>query len=229
VRWLIFLAALLAAPAHAEVTPPCDRCLLDVPKGDALPMLVVLHGDRETATAAHARWRAAAKKRKWVLLSLDCPIAEGCTNKEHSWWQWGGEPTWITARVADVASQISIDPTRVYLAGWSGGATYLGMRSIAWPGTFAAIVIHGGGQPPWDETVCPSKSLPAYFFVGDKNPLHHLAKGLRSYLEACKQEVKWDVIRGAKHDGEHEALTTKKGAAILDWLAAHARGESHAP
>ena len=220
---IAFAAMLVATSAHAE--PPCEGCLLDIPKGtkDPMPMLVVMHGDRETATAAHARWRTIARKQKWVLLSLDCPRADGCTNKEHSWWQWGGEPQWIKDRVATVVGSASIDPKRIYLAGWSGGATYLGMRSIAWPDTFAAIVIHGGGQPPWDEAACPDKPLPAYFFVGDKNPLHHLAQGLRSYLESCKQEVKWDLIKGAAHAGEHQALTLRKGVAILAWLDAHAR------
>lgn len=214
---------LVATTAYAE--PPCKGCLLDVPKSDApLPMLVVMHGDREAAPAAHARWRAAAKAKKWVLLSLDCPVDDGCTKaKEHSWWQWGGEPRWIVERVADVRERVAIDPARIYLAGWSGGATYLGMRAIAWPDTFAAIVIHGGGQPPWDEAVCPAKPLPAYFFVGNKNPLHHLAQGLRKYLEACKQEVTWDVIEGAAHAGEHRALTKKKAMAILDWLARRPR------
>src|SRR5689334_23255801 len=123
---------LVASTAHATIEPPCKGCLLDVPKSDTpLPMLVVMHGDREAAPAAHARWRAAAKQRKWVLLSLDCPVDEGCTKaKEHSWWQWGGEPQWIVERVADVRERVAIDPARIYLAGWSGGATYLGMRAI---------------------------------------------------------------------------------------------------
>lgn len=217
------MLVLVASTAHA--TPPCKGCLLDVPKSDEpLPMLVVLHGDREAAPVAHMRWRAAAGQRKWVLLSLDCPVAEGCTKaKQHSWWQWGGEPQWILDRVADVRARVSIDPARIYLAGWSGGATYLGMRAIAWPDTFAAIVIHGGGQPPWDEAACPANPLPAYFFVGNKNPLHHLAQGLRAYLERCKQEVKWDVIDGAAHAGERRALTKRKAIAILDWLASRRR------
>lgn len=234
---------LVASTASAGVDPPCAGCLLDVPKADGpRPMLVVMHGDREGAQAAHARWRAAAKRRGWVLLSLDCPITDGCTKaKQHSWWQWGGEPQWVLDRVAEVRESVAIaaravtsaargderaltiDPARIYLAGWSGGATYLGMRAIAWPDTFAAIVIHGGGQPPWDEAACPTKPLPAYFLVGTKNPLHHLAKGLRAYLEGCTQPVTWDVVQGADHAGEHRALTTRKALAILDWLAARPR------
>ena len=218
---MLLALLLVAATAAAEVKPPCTSCVLDVPaSSEALPMLVVLHGDRETASAAHARWRAAAKKRKWVLLSLDCPVADGCSKaKQHSWWQWDGEPRWVLDRVADVMTQVKIDPARIYLAGWSGGATYLGRHASAWAETFAALVIHGGGQRPADET-CPATPLPAYFLVGNKNPLHHLAQGLRDYLETCKQDVTWDLLAGAAHAGEHRALTTRKALAILDWLAA---------
>jgi poly(3-hydroxybutyrate) depolymerase len=216
----------LAGVAHAE-KPPCERCRVQVPSlrmaDNSLPMLVVMHGDREDATRAFNRWRTAAKQARWVLVALDCPRSEGCTNKEHSWWQWGGEPQWTIDRVKELVASLPVDRNRIYLAGWSGGATYLGMRSIHWTDTFAAIVIHGGGQPPWDEKTCPAKPLPAYFFVGDKNPLHHLAKGLRAYLESCKQDVKWDVIKGAAHADEHTALTTKKALQIFDWLDKHAR------
>jgi hypothetical protein len=31
-----------------------------------------------------------------------------------------------------------------------------------------------------------------YFMVGDGNPLHHLAKSLRDYFDACGGEVVWD-------------------------------------
>ena len=40
------------------------------------------------------------------------------------------------------------DPTRTYLAGWSGGATYIGYRAAAWSEHFAAVSLAGGGAPP---------------------------------------------------------------------------------
>ncbi|MCE9577201.1 MAG: PHB depolymerase family esterase [Deltaproteobacteria bacterium] len=209
------------ATAHAAPTAPCARCTLDVPASATgpMPLLVVLHGDRERATAARDRWRAAAKDRGWALLSLQCPTDLGCTD---SWWKWDGEPAWIEAQVAAVAAQVDIDPARVYLAGWSGGSTYLGKHATAWTDTFAAVVIHGGGSPP-DTYGCPSRALPAYFLVGDKNPLHYLMKDLRTWFADCDQELTWDLVKGGAHEDESRALTRAKGVAILDWLAARAR------
>jgi hypothetical protein len=66
-------------------------------------------------------------------------------------------------------------------------------------------------------------ALPAYFLVGDRNPLHALARELRAYVEGCQQRVVWDVLAGADHDGEARALTAKKANQILDWLAENKR------
>jgi poly(3-hydroxybutyrate) depolymerase len=182
------------------------------PKGDTpVPLVVVLHGDREHARDAAARWRTATNRHGWALLALDVP--EG-----NSWWRWDGDPAWVIAQVDDYARHRAIDRSRVFLVGWSGGATYIGMHAAAWRGTFAAVVIHGGGMAPGDDTCT---DLPAYFLVGDKNPLHGLAKDLRGYFETCKAEVAWDLVRGADHGKEEAALTAKKAGAILAWLGAH--------
>ncbi len=214
------ILATLATAAHAAPAP-CARCTLDLPAAPPgpVPLLVVLHGDRERATAARDRWRAAARDRGWALLSLQCPADRGCTD---SWWKWDGEPAWIEAQVAAVAAHVAIDPARVYLAGWSGGATYLGKHATMWSDTFAAVVIHGGGSAP-DTYGCPSRPLPAYFLVGDRNPLHHLMKDLRAWFEGCDEELVWDLVKGGAHEDESRALTRAKGLVILDWLAARAR------
>ena len=217
-----------AAAAPEKPKPPCAGCTLDVYGGDKAPMplLVVLHGDREQASWAAARWRAAAKQRGWALLSLQCPASEKCGG---SWWQWNGDPQWVRDRVAQVAAQVSIDRDRTYVAGWSGGATYLGLRAPAWHDTFAAVVIHGGGMAPREEApACPARALPVYFLVGNGNPLHELARDLRDYFVRCKQDVEWTLIPGADHAKEALALDPRRAAAILDWLAARSRARDPA-
>jgi len=220
--WKLALASLaLAHAATAAVAPPCERCTLDVPRQldhdhpGPVPLLVVLHGDREAATAATRRWRAAALARGWVLLGLQCPTQEGCKD---SWWKWDGDPAWLLAQIAKVEASVAIDPKRVYLVGWSGGATYLGRHAQAWEATIAALVFHGGGHQP-SEAECVGR-LPAYFLVGDRNPLHELMKDLRAYFDRCGQDVAWDLVRGGDHDKEERALDRAKALAILDWLAA---------
>lgn len=211
---------LVEKSARAEVRPPCTGCAVVVPKAkDKVPLLVVLHGDREKATISIERWRAAATTRGWAVLAIQCPADQGCTNKDHSWWQWNGDPKYVMAQIDALAKSVAIDRARIVLAGWSGGATYIGMRGPDWRGV-AAVILHGGGMPPISDTDlppgCPAK-LPAYFLVGDKNPLHYLAKNLRDYWQACKQPVEWELIKGGDHDREDMALDRKKAIAILDW------------
>ncbi len=215
---LLTLAAMVAS-AHAAPAP-CKGCVLDVPDGkDAVPLVVVLHGDREHASAAAARWRAAVGKRGWALLAIECPADRGC---KRSWWQWDGEPSYVFDLIDAASKARAIDPARVYLVGWSGGASYIGRRAQAWSERIAAIVIHGGGIPPAADD-CPAHALPAYFLVGDRNPLHQLAVRLRAFFDGCKQDVTWDLVAGADHGKEEMALTAKKAAAILDWLGARRR------
>jgi len=228
-----FVACLgvLAPRAYAGVQPPCNGCTLELPAArgtqDApahnLPLLVVLHGDRERAPAAAERWRGAARQRGWAVLALQCPVDQGCKD---SWWQWNGDPGWIVDQVAAVANAVPIDPARIYLAGWSGGATYLGMHAPAWSAVFAAVVIHGGGHRP--SAGCPERPLPAYFLAGDRNPFHDQVQDLRGWFDDCRQDVVWDLVRGGDHAREDRALDRRKALAILDWLADHARDRSSA-
>jgi poly(3-hydroxybutyrate) depolymerase len=189
----------------------------------AVPLLVVLHGDGETAKDRAKPWREAVARRGWKLLALDCPRARGCD--DGAWYRWDGDPQWIHDQVRDLASRVPIDVSRVYLAGWSGGATYIGKRLPAWSSMFAAVVIHGGGVPPRSEE-CPDRAFPAYFLVGDRNPAHDAARRLRDYFVTCKQEVKWDLVPGANHEQEDAALTPRKAAEILRWLASRSRTEN---
>jgi poly(3-hydroxybutyrate) depolymerase len=202
------------------VTGTANANVFEAPAGkDAVPLVVVLHGDREHAGAAAARWHAAVKRHGWALLALECPKAEGCKD---SWWKWDGDPSWIGDQIDAVGKTRAIDREHVYLVGWSGGGSYIGYRAQAWSTRFAALVVHGGGMPPASAD-CAEHALPVYFLLGDRNPLHELAKQLRAYFDGCKQEVVWDLVHGADHAKEEAALTTKKADAILGWLAEHKR------
>jgi polyhydroxybutyrate depolymerase len=204
------------ARSASSVAAPCAGCALDVPQRHGrVPLLVIMHGDHERASAAADRWRHAAQARGWAVLSLQCPC------ESESWYQWDGSPSWIRAQVDAVARKIAVDRDRIYLVGWSGGATYIGMNAAAWSNDFAAVVIHGGGQPP-DDAACPAH-LAAYFLVGDRNPSFPAAKRLRAYLESCRQEVHWDLVKGADHHDEDDALDRGKARQILGWLDWHRR------
>ncbi len=187
---------------------------------ERVPLVVVLHGDREDASDSERRWREPVESRGWELLTLTCPEKLGC--KGGSWYRWDGDPSWLRDQVRDVVRDRPIDTSRIFLVGWSGGATYIGKHLQAWPRMFAATVIHGGGVPPVDD-VCLDRPFPAYFLVGDRNPAHGGAQRLRAYFETCDQDVRWDLVPGANHAREDAALTAEKADEILEWLAQHPR------
>lgn len=187
------------------------------------PLLVLLHGDWGAGPSELlAAWEKAAAKRDLVVLALRCPVELGCKG---SFWQWNGDPAWITQQVdgferrrGPAHAAVAIDRKRMYLAGWSGGASYVGMRAQSFQQTFAAIVYHGGGVPPAGPCAPASAApAPAFFLVGDANPLHALALGLKRQNEQCGIDVTWKVLPGADHATEWKALETSAGP-IVDWM-----------
>ena len=213
VAGLLIVACALEGAAHGAPRHQ-NADVIELPAAvEPVPLVVILHGDREHAPAAAARWRPAIKKRGWALLALECPTELGCKD---SWWKWDGDPGYVIDRIAKVKAEFAI--SKVILVGWSGGASYIGWRAQAWTG-IDALVIHGGGMAPSSSDCMDGP--PVYFLVGDKNPLHELARALHDYFEGCKREVVWDVVKGADHEREGSALTAKKAATVLDWVLAH--------
>jgi poly(3-hydroxybutyrate) depolymerase len=219
---LSLLVACREAASEAEpISAPCEGCLLDVPdRRGPVPLVVLMHGDDEQASKWFERWREPALAQGFAVLALQCPEELGC--KESCWYRWGGDPRWVIEQVAEVEQRVKIDRSRTFLVGWSGGATYIGLNAERWHRHFAAIAIHGGGVVP-KHGRCPSRAVPAYFFVGDRNMHHGATKRLHDYFERCGSETRWDLIEGADHDEEDDALDARKAGEILEWLAERAR------
>jgi MYXO-CTERM domain-containing protein len=207
-----------------KVTGICAGCIGSVARDSSststpAPLLVTIHGDwGPMAPELHAAWERFAAPRGFALLSLACPSELGC---KRSWWVWNGEPAWISEQVDRFASRHAIDRDRLWLAGWSGGATYMGMHTQELERTFAALVFHGGGRWPSRADCAPEKAA-VVFLAGDQNPLHANVLGLRRHYEKCDNEITFTLLPGAEHAAEWSALD-KHGGRIADLLATKRR------
>jgi len=225
---LASFASFTSTPARAEprlkVAGICAGCLASVARGsdeksEPAPLLVTLHGDwGPMAPELHAAWERVAAPRGIALLSLSCPADLGC---KRSWWKWNGDPAWISEQIDRLAARHAIDRERVWLAGWSGGAAWMGMHAQELEPTFAALLFHGGGIWP-SRAGCAPEKVPVFFLAGDQNPLHAHVLGLRKHYERCENEVSFQLLRGADHNDEWMVLNQRAGE-VIDWLASKRR------
>jgi predicted esterase len=198
---------------------PCPGCIMVVPPSYSpnrpAPLMVALHGDGASTDLVVRMWKEPLERRGYLLLALRCPRELGC---ENSFWRWHGDPAWITAKLDAVEAAYSIDRARVYLSGWSGGSTYLGLSAPLLSPRFAAISLNGGGVPP-PSGMCGACKPPVYYFAGSKNPMISLVRSTADYFKRCGHEVVWDLGSDLDHPGELQAIFAGPVAErVVAWL-----------
>jgi poly(hydroxyalkanoate) depolymerase family esterase len=127
---------------------------LYIPKrhaGEALPLIVMLHGCTQTPEdfAAGTRMNALAEERGCFVLY---PAQTRTANRSRCW-NWfkrgdqqrdKGEPAILAGMTRECISRYAIDPRRVYIAGLSAGGAMAAVLVAAYPELYAAVGIHSG-------------------------------------------------------------------------------------
>lgn len=219
------LALLAASGRDHAATPqrdvpqrdaPCRDCLLAIPD-HPVGLLVVLHGDDAGASSVFIDWRDAARHAGLALLAPQCPGDHGCKG---SWWRWAGseqhDPGWLDAQIARAASAARID--RLYVAGFSGSASYLASWAPAHAGEISRVAFVSGGYPASDR--CPARPLSTLFLIGGDDPMiDSYVRPLADWLGTCTEvEVTWRVVPRLGHAAMHAALRKSRAAEVVSWL-----------
>ncbi len=212
----LFLHASAAAARPKTTDFPAKGAVSAWDEGaEPTPVLIVLHGDWGYGPNDLFRvFEPTAAKRKVALVALACPVDEGCAG---SFWRWNGPLSFLERALVALEQKHPIDRTRLWIAGWSGGATYLGWRTLEIERTFAGIAALGGGYPP-STTACAEAPAGVWILTGDKNPLHAHVKNLADYYRTCGHTVELSLVPGADHDGEWRAIPAHVEG-LFDFLA----------
>ena len=242
---LILLLA-LGLPADLMRDEICKGCLAaGKDRGEPQPLVVVLHGDEGSPTKVAGLWSplaergicrehsgdarlcepkdAAGAQQYFWLFAPKCPTSEGCAG---SYWRWGGDVAWLGTQVDAFVAAHAVDPTRIYLAGWSGGATYISMKNPDWFPRFAALSLAGGGTHPHKQDCFPAAGgacAPVTFLMGSGNPLFALAEEAKQGFERCHHALDFQLLPGVDHAGEWRTYQARV-ATIASWLLSHREG-----
>ena len=183
---------------------PCSGCITVTPPGYAagtpVPLLVTFHGDEGEPRYIHGELEGHAEDAGFLIVSLRCPRDLGCSG---SWWRWEANSrshdfAWLGEQVDQVEADYDVERNQVYLAGFSGGSSYLSEVMPRFSDRFAGAIYFGGGYEPYG-VECPSCQVPVHFIIGDSDFLLDGAMDLRGWYESCGHEVDWQLVPGTDH------------------------------
>jgi predicted peptidase len=191
----------------------------------AYPMIVSLHGTGPTAytpefVMQHGLPAVLAQDDQPEGFDFVVLAPQGLDGVD--WWSTG-QPEEVNEIVDDIVAELSIDPDRVYLTGFSTGGQGAWHLAARYPDRYAAVVsVAGSGfrsSGGVSEASCELSSVPIWSLHGENDliAVHDIIRAEVSEWEAlCDSEIMWTTLSGMGHYESFESAY--RDPEIYAWL-----------
>jgi phospholipase/carboxylesterase len=199
----------LAMPASTETsTVRTDDYILTVPRTQQLrPLLVSLHGTDDKPSDSLNAWMSTAKASEIYLL---CP-SPAARN-----WEPSKDQRRIHTFIKQVIQKHRVDRRKIYLTGFSSGATMASILTLFKTTKFAALLLNSGHYPADLEIPSKSCKLAIHILHGAKDGVFPPAEA-RQHATRLRDSgfvVSYTELRGMGHS----YVTGKHAREMLAWL-----------
>ena len=211
-------------------------------RGQALPLVVMLHGCKQSPEdfAAGTRMNQAADELGFIVVY---PAQAWRANVDRCW-NWfrshdqqrdAGEPAIIAGITRQVIARFNVDARRVYIAGLSAGGSMAAIMATTYPELFAAVGIHSG--LPYASArgaataaaamrykrlgaAAPPPAIPTIVFHGDADTTVHPSNGQYATAGAEVQSESGEA------GGRSYTRSRYRGASLLEHWLVHGAGHA---
>jgi poly(3-hydroxybutyrate) depolymerase len=181
-----------------------------------MPLLLLLHGSGRDGTSLIDKWEKLAKREGFVLAAPD--------SLDPQFWVAPTDGPELLYEIVEVlASELPIDPKRVYLFGHSAGASFGLQMAVAESQYFAAAAVHAGMLHPQSYPMADMarRKIPIRIEVGDRDRFFPLARVRATRDALVEREFPVELNELPGHDHNYYAKAPRINDRCWEFLKRH--------